>query len=94
MDSMTVIESKLDDLMTAYRELGIELQAMEETINSLSGEVVDIQDYQGLKDDIADYIIAVQTDNKDAQAAMLKHLMWYFSKDERINIMKEIDKKG
>lgn len=92
MDSMTIIESKLDDLMTAYRELGIELQAMEETINSLSGEVVDIQDYQGLKDDIADYIIAVQTDNEDAQVAMLKHLMGYFSRNERENIAKEIEK--
>ena len=92
MDSMTIIESKLDDLMTAYRELGIELQAMEETINSLSSEVVDIQDYQGLKDDIADYLIAVQTDDEDAQAAMLKHLMGYFARDERENIAKEIEK--
>ncbi len=92
MDSMTIIESKLEDLVTAYRELGIELQAMEETINSLSGEVVEIEYFQSLKDDIADYIIAVQTDNEDAQAIMLRNLMMYFARDERENIAKEIEK--
>lgn len=92
MDSMTIIEHKLDNLMKAYTELGIELQVMEETINRLSSEVVDIETYQGLKDDIADYIIATQTDNEDGQSVMLKHLMWYFSRDERENIAKEIER--
>ena len=86
------LESKLEDVMTAFEELKMELQAMEDEINDLSSEVVYIEDYQGLKDDIADYIIAVQTDNEDGQAIMLRNLMMYFTRDERENIAKEIER--
>ena len=86
------LEGKFEDVMTAFEELKMELQAMEDEINDLSSEVVYIEDYQGLKDDIADYIIAVQTDNEDAQAIMLRNLMMYFTRDERENIAKEIEK--
>ncbi len=92
MNIASNLEDKFENVMIAFEELKTELQAMEDEINDLSSEVVDIQDYQGLKDDIADYIIAVQTDDEDAQAAMLKHLMGYFARDERENIAKEIEK--
>lgn len=86
------LEDKFENVMTAFEELKTELQAMEDEINELSSEVVYIEDYQGLKDDIADYIIAVQTDNEDGQAVMLRNLMMYFTRDERENIAKEIEK--
>ena len=94
MNITSELEVKFINVMIAFEELKTDLQAMEDGINGLSGEVVDIQDYQGLKDDIADYIIAVQTDNEDAQAVMLRNLMMYFARDERENILKEIEKKG
>ena len=86
------VDDKFKNVMATLEELKTELQAMEDEINDLSSEAVDIQDYQCLKDDIADYIIAVETDNEDGQAAMLKHLMWYFARDERENIAKEIER--
>ena len=83
---------KFENVMAAFEELKTELQAIGDEINDLSSEVVDIETYQGLKDDIADYIIAVQTDNECGQSVMLKHLMGYFSHDERKNIAKEIER--
>lgn len=92
MNILRDLHSKYIEVVAAFEELKEGLQVLDDKINDLSSEVVDIQDYQGLKDDIADYIIAVQTDNEDAQAVMLKHLMGYFSRDERENILKEIEK--
>lgn len=92
MNIASNLEDKFENVMTAFEELKMELQAMEDEINDLSSEVVDVEDYQGLKDDIADYIIAVQTDNEDGQAVMLRNLMMYFTRDERENIAKEIEK--
>jgi len=92
MNITSGLEDKFENVMIAVEELKTELQAMENEINDLSGEAVDIEDYQGLKDDIADYIIAVQTDNEDGQAIMLRNLMAYFMRDECENIAKEIEK--
>ena len=86
------VDDKFENVLAILEELKTELQAMEDEINDLSSEVVDIENYQGLKDDIADYIIAVQTDNEDAQTIMLRNLMMYFARDERENIAKEIEK--
>ena len=92
MNVLRDLHYKYIDVVAAFENLKEGLQVLDDKINDLSSEVVDIEDYQGLKDDIADYIIAVQTDNEDGQAVMLKYLMGYFSRDERENIAKEIEK--
>ena len=92
MNILRDLHFKYIEVVAMFEELKEELQVLDDKINDLSSEVVDIEDYQGLKDDIADYIIAVQTDNEDAQAVMLKYLMGYVTRDERENIAKEIEK--
>lgn len=92
MNILRDLHHKYIEVVATFEMLKEELQTLEDKIDNLSNEVVDIQDYQGLKDDIADYIIAVQTDNEDAQAIMLRNLMMYFARDERENIAKEIEK--
>ena len=92
MNILRDLHFKYIEVVAVFEELKEELQVLDDKINDLSSEVVEIEYYQSLKEDIADYIIAVQTDNEDAQAIMLRNLMMYFARDERENIAKEIER--
>ena len=77
------LKSRYEKIATLYYEIGAELRQLEEDIGDLEQSVVSIEDYVGLKDDIADYIIAVKRDDQQGIAIMERYLMSYFAKDER-----------
>ena len=77
------LKSRYEKIATLYYELGAELRQLEEDIGDLEQSVVSIEDYVGLKDDIADYVIAVKSDDQQGIAIMERYLMSYFAKDER-----------
>ena len=80
---MKELKSRYEKIATLYYEIGAELRQLEEDIADMEQGVVDIEDYAGLKDDIADYIIAVKRDDQQGIAIMERYLMAYFAKDER-----------
>ena len=77
------LKSRYEKIATLHYELDAELHQLEEDIADLEQSTVSIEDYVGLKDDIADYIIAVKRDDQQGIAIMERYLMSYFAKDER-----------
>ena len=77
------LKSRYEKIATLHYELDAELHQLEEDIADLEQSAVSLEDYVGLKDDIADYIIAVKRDDQQGVAIMERYLMAYFAKDER-----------
>ena len=77
------LKSRYEKIATLHYELDAELHQLEEDIADLEQSAVSLEDYVGLKDDIADYIIAVKRDDQQGIAVMERYLMAYFARDER-----------
>lgn len=94
LESLENIKAIQEDASNALTELQMTIDDISSAINDLEHEVVDIEDYQALKDDVADLIVAIKTNNESARDQCLQFLKEYFTVDERRNITHEIERES
>lgn len=88
---MEDLQDRFDDMMNAIVNLYERADDLQEAINGIDDDLVPLEHYVSLKDDLADLIVLIKSGSKtDKMVDFL--LQTYFTYDERGNIMKEAER--
>lgn len=88
---MDELQDKFDEMMNALVNLYEKADDLQDGIKALDDDVVPLEHYISLKDDLADLIVLIKSGSKtDKMVDFL--LQTYFTYDERNNIMKEAER--
>lgn len=88
---MDNLQDKFDDMMNAIVNLYERADDLQEAINGIDDDLVPLEHYISLKDDLADLIVLIKSGSKtDKMVDFL--LQTYFTSNERGNIMKEAER--
>lgn len=88
---MDDLQDKFDEMMNALVNLYEKADDLQDGIKVLDEDVVPLEHYVSLKDDLADLIVLIKSGSKnDKMVDFLLHT--YFTYDERDNIMKEAER--
>lgn len=88
---MNELQDRFDEMMNAIVNLYERADDLQEAINGIDDDLVPLEHYISLKDDLADLIVLIKSGIKtDKMVDFL--LQTYFTYDERDNIMKEAER--
>lgn len=87
---MDELQDKFDEMMKAIVNLYDKADDLQGAINDLDDDLVPLEHYISLKDDLADLIVLIKSGSKtDKMVDFL--LQTYFTSNERENILKEAE---
>lgn len=87
---MDNLQDKFDDMMNAIVNLYERADDLQEAINGIDDDLVPLEHYVSLKDDLSDLIVLIKSGSKtDKMVDFL--LQTYFTSNERENILKEAE---